>query len=103
MGELLNSDRLAKDYGKWRGVWVGGCAAFLALAAAAAMKLVELATKSSLQIGNPLALTPGAYWFAGSLMAVAVPLWVWAFVLIYKDQVHEDYKEAATRYMRAEQ
>eukprot|EP01034_Spumella_vulgaris_P004552 gene4552-5819_t len=35
------------------------------------MKLVELATKSSLQIGNPLALTPGAYWFAGSLMAVA--------------------------------
>jgi hypothetical protein len=98
MGELFNSDRLAKTYGKWRGAWVAGCATSLILAAAAAMKLVELATKSSLQIGVPLALTPGAYWVAGGLVAMAVPLWIWALVLIYKDQVHEDYKAAAQRY-----
>lgn len=98
MIELLDSDRLAAKFGKWRGAIVGVCATLLVVFAAAIMKLVEIITRARPQLQSPIELMPGAYWFALALVCLSSVLWLWAVVLFYKDQVYEAYREAAHRH-----
>lgn len=98
MIELLDSDRLAAKFGKWRGAVVGGSATLLVVMAAAIMKLVETIARARPQLSSPIELMPGAYWIAMALVALSSVLWLWAVVLFYKDQVYEAYRDAAHRH-----